>query len=248
MEGEYTGEHARVYHQRFKDSNREDVPYYRDLATAVEGPTLEIACGTGRVYLELLEAGVDVDGFDISAGALSVLREFAERRGLDPSVWQASMTELAVEREYTLALCPFNTLQHLRSIEDQLAALGAIHDSLAPGGRFVFDVFVPNFELICETYGEWQTETVDVDGRRYELQTRSTLVDEVRQVFLVEETATGPDGQEAFSIEHELKMLPPREVEFLVERSPFDGWTVTGDFTDEPLTDGHSVQVWELMT
>ncbi|MEF8812410.1 MAG: hypothetical protein V5A55_01115 [Halovenus sp.] len=54
------------------------------------------------------------------------------------------------------------------------------------------------------------------------------------------------ERKEAFSIEHRLKMLPPREIELLVRRSPFENWTATGDFTDESLSNGHSVQVWEL--
>jgi len=246
MAEEYADEHARVYHERFSDSDRGDVSYYREQAKAADGRVLEAACGTGRVYLELLAAGVDADGFDASRGALAVLREHAARRGLDPSVWQASMTDVAVDREYGLVICPFNTFQHLRSIEEQLAALEAAYGALAPGGTFLIDVFVPNFDLICETYDEWQTETIDANGTTYELETRSRIVDEVRQVFAVEETGSEPDGTEAFSIEHRLKMVPPRELELLVRRSPFEDWTATGDFTDEPLADGHSVQVWEL--
>jgi len=246
MGEEYTDEHARVYHERFSASGRGDVPYYCDRARAVDGPVLEAGCGTGRVYLELLAEGVDADGFDRSSGALAVLREYASRRGVEPSVWQASMSDVAAEREYGLVCCPFNTFQHLHSIEQQLATLEAVYGTLAPGGTFAFDVFVPNFDLICGSYDEWQRETIDVDGTTYELETRSRIVDEVRQVFAVEETATGPEGTEAFDVEHRLKMLPPREIELLVRRSSFEHWTVTGDFTEEPLSDGHSVQVWGL--
>lgn len=39
-------------------------------------------------------------------------------------------------------------------------------------------------------------------------------------------------------------LLPYRELELLARLSPFESWTVTGDYTDEPLADEHSTQVW----
>ncbi|WP_433634113.1 hypothetical protein [Halomicrococcus sp. NG-SE-24] len=32
----------------------------------------------------------------------------------------------------------------------------------------------------------------------------------------------------------------------LARLSPFESWKVTGDYTDDPLADGHSAQVWTL--
>jgi hypothetical protein len=41
-------------------------------------------------------------------------------------------------------------------------------------------------------------------------------------------------------------MLPRHEVELLARLSPFEEWNVTGDFSGEPLEDGHSTQTWTL--
>ncbi|PSQ57666.1 hypothetical protein BRD18_07245 [Halobacteriales archaeon SW_7_71_33] len=46
-----------------------DVEFYRELAREHE-PALEVGVGTGRVYLDLLAAGLDVDGGDRSADGL----------------------------------------------------------------------------------------------------------------------------------------------------------------------------------
>lgn len=234
------------YAAQMDEIERGDVEFYVDRARAADGPVLELACGTGRIYLELLRAGVDADGFDASAGALNVLRERAAAPGLDPSVWRADMRTFDADRAYDLAICPFNSLQHLHGIDDLLEAFAAVHDALAPGGRFVFDVFVPDFEVICGTYGEWETSEVELGGETYEHRSKSQLVDEVAQLVAVDLEVTAPDGEVAAAAGHETKLLPKREVELLVRASPFEGWTVTGDFTDEPLADGHSIQVWEL--
>jgi SAM-dependent methyltransferase len=237
---------ARFYRHRTADDDRPDIAYYRERANSTEGPVLEVACGTGRVYLPILEDGVDIDGFDIARDALSVLRDIAHKRGLKPNVWQVDMTDFAVERSYDLAYCPFNAIQVLRSNEEQLAMLESVSDALAPGGSFVFDVFVPSFDVVAETYGEWQAETVEFRGDTCEYRTRARLVDEPRQHFDVEYEARDADRDLLFEGTNHLTMLPHSTVEALARLSPFEEWAVTGDFTDEPLADGHSIQVWEL--
>lgn len=222
----------------FYDSHvgdRGDVDFYVERARAVDGPALELACGTGRVYLELLAAGVDADGIDASAATLDVLRENAADRGLDPSVRRADVADFEADREYSFAYCPFNALQHLRSIDQQLAAVECVHDALAPGGEFVFDAFVPSFDVVCETYGEWRTETVTYRGEPHEVRTRSRLVDELRQEFEVVTELHDADGDCVFETSHRLALLPFRHLELLARLSPFDEWSVAGSFDGDPV-------------
>jgi ubiquinone/menaquinone biosynthesis C-methylase UbiE len=44
-----------------------DLPFYCDLARRCGGRVLEVACGSGRVLLHLVEHGFDVVGVDISS-------------------------------------------------------------------------------------------------------------------------------------------------------------------------------------
>nr|QQZ50539.1 hypothetical protein JKL49_03040 [Phenylobacterium glaciei] len=43
-----------------------DIPYYSGRLKELDGPVLEAGVGTGRLYVPLLEAGLDVTGFDHS--------------------------------------------------------------------------------------------------------------------------------------------------------------------------------------
>ena len=56
-----------------------DVPYgldfYVALAREANGPVLDIACGTGRILLPCLQAGVDIEGLDLFEPMLRTLRE-----------------------------------------------------------------------------------------------------------------------------------------------------------------------------
>jgi SAM-dependent methyltransferase len=244
--GGYSRARAEFYHQRQVEGRRPDVDFYAERALDAEGPVLEMACGTGRIYLPLLDVGVDADGFDRSAGALALLCETAAEVGFSPSVWRADMTAFGTDRRYDLVICPFNAVQHLLTVEAQLAALREAHRVLAPGGRLVFDVFVPRLEYIADHYGEPDTETVEYRGEPHELRTLTELVDEVEQVFEVTTELSDPAGESVFTERHRLKMLPKRELALLARLSPFSEWTVTSNFGDAPLADGDAVQVWTL--
>lgn len=50
-----------------------DVELYCQQAADVDGRVLEIGCGTGRVYLQLLRQGVDAYGIEISREMLAEL-------------------------------------------------------------------------------------------------------------------------------------------------------------------------------
>ena len=69
------------------EEDKEDVEFYVREAKKAKGKVLEIACGTGRVYLELLRNSIDAYGIDISDALLKVLRNKAKKEGLEVKVY-----------------------------------------------------------------------------------------------------------------------------------------------------------------
>jgi SAM-dependent methyltransferase len=111
---------------------------------------LEIGCGTGRALLPIARAGFACVGLDASPAMLDVLRAKGPPANL--RLVQARMQEfdLAPER-FRLIFSAFRPLQHLYTVEDQLACLACVRRSLAPGGRLAFDVFVPDLLRIARS-------------------------------------------------------------------------------------------------
>src|SRR3954466_3152044 len=54
---------------------RQDVPFWRAVASQTKGRVLELGCGTGRVSLPLARAGVSLVGIDRSAPMLDRARQ-----------------------------------------------------------------------------------------------------------------------------------------------------------------------------
>ncbi|HEX3808012.1 MAG TPA: class I SAM-dependent methyltransferase [Gaiellaceae bacterium] len=145
---------ARVY-DPWSVSVTEDVPFYVDEAVRSGGPVLELGVGTGRIAVPIAASGVEVVGVDFSAGMLEVARERAELAGVTVDLRHGDMREPPVEGAFPLVLCPFRSLLHMETDADRRTALRAVSRCLAPGGRFVFDVFTPAADDIADTHGRW---------------------------------------------------------------------------------------------
>ena len=75
-----------------------EIPYFQKFIEDDGQPALDVACGTGRLLVPYLRAGLDVDGCDISADMLARCRERAETEGLSPNLFAQAMHELELPR------------------------------------------------------------------------------------------------------------------------------------------------------
>lgn len=90
----------------FNVARPEEFAYYRAIIAQNGQPALDLACGTGRLLLPLLQAGLDVDGCDLSPDMLALCRERAARVGLTPRLYAQAMHALDVPRAYrTIYIC-----------------------------------------------------------------------------------------------------------------------------------------------
>ena len=214
----------------------DDVAFYRELAHEADGSSLEVGVGTGRVYLELLRGGLDVDGIDVSTGMLDRLRQKAADQGLDPNVWQADVTELDADRRYGLVYAPARAFNHLHTLEAQRAATRRRDDTLAPGGRFALNTVVPDPEFVAEHYGEWEGSHVTVGGETYTVESRTDLSDPVELVAAYRKRVR--QGEEVVAeVETPLALVPKNQFELLFEVAGFSEWSFFGGFDRDPLAD-----------
>jgi SAM-dependent methyltransferase len=98
---------------------------------------LDVACGTGKSFLPLLERGYDVTACDISDAMLRVARAKAGQRA---SLQRLDMRALPVLGSFDLITCLDDALNYL---PDELAlarALAGMRANLAGDGVLVFDV------------------------------------------------------------------------------------------------------------
>jgi SAM-dependent methyltransferase len=125
-----------------------DIPFFVEESARVSGAVLELMCGTGRVSLPLVEAGVQLTAVDLSGAMLAKLRGKLSAKGLAADVVEADVSVLALpRRDYTLALLPFHAFAELPTPEVQRATLARVYEHLAPGGRFICTLHNPSVRL-----------------------------------------------------------------------------------------------------
>ncbi len=120
-----------------------DIPFWIDRATSVTGKVLELACGTGRVSLPLLEAGVRLTCVDYAPGMLFQFRQKLSARGLSCPIFCQDMAELDLKERFDLVFIPFHSFSEIMSARRQRRALRKIHAHLAERGRFICTLHNP---------------------------------------------------------------------------------------------------------
>jgi SAM-dependent methyltransferase len=140
-----------------RNTDGRDVAYYRDACLAActrcAGPVLEFGCGTGRITLALVQAGLDVVGIDRSLPMLRVLQQklatlpAAERPASSPRLAVMDMAAPSFAAQFAVILCPFSAFTYLVEDDARAAVLEFVHRALRPGGRFLIDVFVPDARI-----------------------------------------------------------------------------------------------------
>jgi SAM-dependent methyltransferase len=121
----------------------DDVGWYRDLCLQRGGRTLELGCGTGRILVELLAAGVDAIGADRSLPMLHRLRRDATERGIKARVAQMDLRQLAFVCDFQVILAPYSLITYLTDPKAAVTALTRMRSLLARDGRLVIDAFIP---------------------------------------------------------------------------------------------------------
>jgi SAM-dependent methyltransferase len=117
-----------------------DSQYYIEALGRVGGPVLEAACGSGRLLIPLLEAGIDIRGFDQSESMLHQCRLACAERGLSPDLRRASFEEFSYDERFAAIVIAVGTFTLIDDFAAALAVLRRFHAHLRPGGRLFADL------------------------------------------------------------------------------------------------------------
>jgi len=115
-------------------STWEDRFFFLDVVRESGPPALDVGCGTGRLLLDFLEQGIDIDGVDNSPEMIALLREKAARMDLQPTVYMQQMEELDLPRRYQTIIVPSSSFQLLTHLDKAREAMRRFYRHLLPSG------------------------------------------------------------------------------------------------------------------
>lgn len=234
-----------------------DIPYGRDfyiaLAREARGPVLDIACGTGRILLPCLQAGVDIEGLDLFEPMLATLRAKAVALGLSPRLHCFDMSEYRLDRRYALVMIPFNAFIHNMTQEAQLRCLRTCREHLLPGGHLAFDTFFPSLEIVGAPQhtrvleGEFPHPDTGLPVRLYDTRNFDRVAQVQHSLNEIELLAADGSVQTVYRSQVSSRYIYKHEMELLLRVAGFERFDIYGDFDRRPLTreaDAMIVTAW----
>jgi len=238
----------------FSTEGGKEAEYFRSVIETSGQPALDLGCGTGRLLLPYLLAGLDVDGCDYSKDMLSMCLERAQKEGLSPQLYEQAMHELDLPRRYrTIFACGVVGLGGERQLT--MKALHRCYEHLRPGGTFVFDYTVrwndpPAWlsrlpERRHALPQEWPTSSerkLLSDGCELEIATRTVEMDPLEEVAIREIRHRLWRKDELIKEEvHTQKVedYSKNELVLMLEGAGFGDIQIHGDYSDEPATAHH---------
>jgi len=209
-----------------------------DVAKKLNGPVLEVGCGTGRITIPLAQNQVDITGLDV----VPEMIQRAKQKAVDlPVHWVVDdIRSFHLEQSFRLIFETGSVFQHLLTRLDQESYLARVREHLGDQGRFIFGLMFPHPDLLTseEAEKEWfqyedhHGHTIRVSGTEF--------YDPIRQVKL--ETAyrrwVDENGEEILKVAPlSLRYTFPQEIKTLLHYNGFDIVEQFGDWECSPLTD-----------
>jgi len=239
MQKEYPRFFARFYdviYQNLRDNV--DNKFFLQEIENTNGSILEVGVGTGRLFIEALNRQADIYGIDLSPAMIEVLKEKITRQNYF-RVEEDNVINFQHENPYSLIIAPFRVFMHLLTKKEQTQAINNIYNHLLPGGKFIFDAFIPHIDKLSKG----AKEEKDFEGeykpgkklRRY-VTTKPDLINQ-RIDITFRLKWDEDDGFKQDRWEFPIHFFFRYELEHLIERTKFSGnYNIYGDYSENELS------------
>ncbi len=214
-----------------------DRDYYMKKILECKGKILEVGVGTGRFFKEALEKGADIYGIDVSRSMIDVLRANIPEEHHN-RVFVKDVKDMNLGVKFDLIIAPFRVFQHIADTDDQIAALNNIYNHLNKDCYFIFDVFVPNLNILLNDSVDapvFEGEYEPGKSLKVAIDSRADIINQEMDVTWKLEW-----NEEGLKISNEwptrIRYYFRYELENLLRLSKLRLVKVFGDFNEGPLT------------
>jgi len=221
---------------------KSDIPFYMECARQKGSPILEIACGTGRVLIPLVEAGYEVWGIDSSPAMLTKAQQkmsnLSENVRNRVHLVRADMRDFHLDMQFSLVLIPFRSFLLLLTVQDQIQTLTNLRRHLKNDGFLIIDIFVPLYHYLAQDRRQASSKIVSPENGHTIFRTDVIEYDHTNQLMDVDSIFDEYDdrGNLVRNLHRSLKMryIFRYEMEHLLKLSGLKIEAVYGTFDRKP--------------
>ena len=130
------------FYDAFLGDSYEDIDTLKALIKEETKSILELAVGTGRMLIPLLQAGYTIDGLDNSQDMLNIAKEKIDSLKLTSHLYNEDMTSFDIKKKYDLVFIGGGSFMVVDVIGGE-KALHCIKNHLNNNGELLLDLFIP---------------------------------------------------------------------------------------------------------
>lgn len=218
-----------------------ELPFILEWAAKKQGVIIDLACGTGRVTIPLVNKGHQLIGVDIHNGMLTEAKNKSAKLNLQIEWLEQDCTKLALPVKSHFIYSVGNSFQHFLSNKDQDELLSSVNKHLEIDGIFIFGTRFPSTEELLQPPTEeyWRSYTDSETQHIVDLYTISEYdsLNQIQHYTTIRKYKNSAGEIINTNQTHiSLRYVFPKEMERLLQYHGFEILHLYKDWQETPIT------------
>jgi SAM-dependent methyltransferase len=234
-----------AFYDAFSYQKVNDIEFVLKRASIAGDPILELAAGTGRLALPLLENGYDYTGIDISEVFVKWARKKLASFEDNARLFVKDMRQFDLEKKYKFILLGYNSILHLLTDKDIADCFARVYDHLHNDGEFLIDLFIPKTDYLHRDPDKlyFLDRYRDEDGNVLKI-AETTIYDPRTQISHIEWYHTHDEASKPDIYEFDMHMIYPDTMDRLLTDAGFVIRHKFGDYDESQLNPDSHLQIY----
>ena len=135
-----------LFYDKFVENDAYDIEFIKTQIRNKKKHVLELAVGTGRILIPLLQDGYIADGLDNSSAMLAVARRKLKNLKLNCTLYSDDMTNFKLQKKYDFIFIAAGSFM-IVDFEKGIQTLKCIKHNLTGKGAVLLDMFIPQDDI-----------------------------------------------------------------------------------------------------
>ncbi|UCD37320.1 MAG: methyltransferase domain-containing protein [Fidelibacterota bacterium] len=122
----------------------DDLAFWKAMAGEFGPQVLELAAGTGRLAIPVLQAGATYTGVEVSEPFLKLARDKLTAYDQQACLIRGDIRDFHLKKTFDLIFIGFNSFLHLLTDADAQATLACVREHCHSDTHLIIDIFVPD--------------------------------------------------------------------------------------------------------
>ena len=221
-----------------------DIEFIADAAAELGGPVLEMAAGTGRLALPIIEQGINYTGIELSSAFVKFARKKLVKFRDLAQVLEGDMRNVDLDQQFQFIFIGFNSIFHLLNNEDVASFFSCVYSHLQDDGLFLIDAFVPHPIFLYRAKQKYYVMEFDWPSGEHCIVNETNHYDSDTQINHIHWYFNTSGENEMDEYRFDMHMIFPDTMDRLLTEAGFVIKEKYGDYDKTPLDPESQLQIY----